>query len=121
MENAVTTRNSTRLPFPTPSELWGDYKVEQWSRQENGLLSVHYQILASAIVYTDKNITDRIHSLVRETIRQTKAGELSPVDALERTNPKNVFSQEEWNKIKETAETQGKMMAAFFIKDGSVN
>lgn len=116
-----TRKNSTRIPFPSPTELWGDYKVEHWTRQENGLFAVNLQLLASAIVFTNKEITDRINSIVSDVLQKTKAGELSFEDASEKTNPKNIFSLDEWNEIKKTAETQGKMMAAFFMNDTSVN
>jgi len=112
---------STRVPFPTPSELWGDYNVEGWTRQENGLLAVNLQIMASAIIYTNIEITNRIHSIAKDTIQKSKAGEMTLSEALEKTNPKNVFSIHEWNEIKKTAEKQGKMMAAFFMNDNSVN
>lgn len=117
----MTRRNSTRLPFPSPSEMWGDYKVESWTRQENGLFAVNLQILASAIVYTNKEITDRINTRVREIIAASKDGLMKAQEAIDILSPQKIFSKDEWEEVKENAEKQGKMMSAFFMNDNSVN
>lgn len=101
--------------------MWGDYKIDSWTRQENGLFAVNLQILASAIVYANKQITDRINFTVQNTIQNSKDGLIKAEEAIETLSPKNIFSQDEWNEIKETAKNQGKMMSAFFINDKSIN
>jgi hypothetical protein len=106
--------------IPEPKDLWGDYTVQSWTHKERGMFAIWIWGIASVLVFTDQNVTDRVHSKVQSIIDKAKAGEISYQEAIDQVRPMAIFSDEELKIASMNAQEYGPMMAKFF-QDTPIN
>lgn len=108
------SNNKPSLHFPHPKDLWGDYTVETWSRQQRGWLEIWLHALASLIIFADQSTIDRVNPFVQLIIKQAKEGKLTYQETITSIRPEDVFTKEEMEYIKKDMITNGMSIGAGF-------
>jgi hypothetical protein len=106
--------NKISLHFPQPKDLWGDYTVEHWTRQQRGWFEIWLHALASTIIFAEQSTIDRVNPFVQLIIKQAKEGNLTYQDAVTSVRPVDVFTKEELEYIRSDMEQNGVSIGAGF-------
>ena len=109
------------MNLPFPKDLWGDYQIETWTRQQREWFEIWLMGIAFSLLFADQLVGDRVTKKVQEVINLAKANEITAEDAISLVRPKQIFSVEELEVIENNAEKFGTKLGMFRINAKMVN
>lgn len=105
-----------KYPFPSPDIIWGNYKVDSWTRQQNNSLSLCLMTLISNIIYLEsQEKINKIINKIAELINSAKSGNLEFKDVVIKLQNNCIFSHEDIIEIHNNERKYGQQLGLSYI------